>query len=286
MRRLIKIVEAIEESSENPWVFHNTTQQALAQIRTEGMTNGSFAIRPIRFGGDVWLAVRRSDLPKPVQEHDYGGAWTYEPSWEPTTDSSTWQVIPADRIYLATARGRIIGPINERSPITEGRDAPLYHHMRYEKAIAVFASDTMPGRWMHNVPGMKAFFGNSFTRNPRLAYPADVILTIDQRRLSQAHRIIPLDGEYVHSYTQKGYREFGSIKDRHDNRWGRGQTHLMSEEFVVGDIENLHRYVTDIHVTGGMVDSAAASMLLRKAREYEARYGVPVHHDADLFTAD
>ena len=60
------------------YVFHNTRSEFLPAIRREGLTAGTFSDRPVAFGGDVWLAVRVSDLP-PLASHSYGGRIAYEP---------------------------------------------------------------------------------------------------------------------------------------------------------------------------------------------------------------
>jgi hypothetical protein len=141
----------------------------------------------------------------------------------------------------------------------EGRDASLYHTMNYDKAMDVFENDMMPARWEHKIPGGDIVKGNSFTRNKNLRHADTVWLIINQNAITN-NKIIPLDGEYVwaHSFDRKlPYNRQDRL--RHQDPWGdrevwnsitkkneiqRGQP--LSEEFVVGDIKNLHRIITKI----------------------------------------
>jgi hypothetical protein len=82
------------------WVFHNTKSAYLDEIRQEGLVSGSFAEKPIDFGGDVWLAIKLSDLPGQVGAHEYGGSIAFE--W----NSKNGPISP-NKLYLATKRGAV-----------------------------------------------------------------------------------------------------------------------------------------------------------------------------------
>ncbi len=112
-------------------VYHNTKSQYLDDIKREGLDAGSFASRPIDFGGDVWLAVSKADLPN-YQEHQYGAATALEPAWEYTKYPAVYDDVqkkevedlsadgelarhnvPADKIFVVTKRGRVIAKLSD-----------------------------------------------------------------------------------------------------------------------------------------------------------------------------
>jgi len=135
--------------------------------------------------------------------------------------------------------------------LNEGRDAPLYHGMTPAKARSVFTRDTLPASWTHNIPGLGKVQGNSFSRNKLLKY-GYVVITVNQTKLAQTYKIIPLDGEYVHSARHDGVPStLPYARDRNAiNMFGDKKlpAQLLSEEFVVGDISNLHKYILSISV--------------------------------------
>ncbi len=138
------------------------------------------------------------------------------------------------------------------SEITEGRSAPLYHYMELTKAIDVFDHDVMEARWAHVIPQIGRVVGNSFSRNAFLHFPRPIRLVVSQARLAQTNRIIPLDGERIFYHTGEG--QYGAnvaarklqpskISDRTSNKF---HLNTWAEEFVVGDIKSLHRYIEQI----------------------------------------
>lgn len=144
--------------------------------------------------------------------------------------------------------------------LIEGRDAVLYHTMDQYKARNVFSDDIMPARFEHNIPGYGKIKGNSFTRNVKLIWNGCIRLTIDQNKLSRRYKIIPLDGEHAFRFSmnseEKEYWE--RIKDKmRDRLLHRGSPNNteeltygiepLSEEFVIGDIKNLHQYIIRIY---------------------------------------
>ncbi|MDQ3920211.1 MAG: 2'-5' RNA ligase family protein, partial [Acidobacteriota bacterium] len=112
------------------FVYHNTSREAVDAIEREGMDQGSFSDRPIKFGGDSWIAVRRGDLPDP-QEHTYGNAKAIEPSYEfknydnpddPSAYSLGRHTIPADKFYLVDKKGRVIRQLGRQSKAEQGSE--------------------------------------------------------------------------------------------------------------------------------------------------------------------
>jgi len=153
---------------------------------------------------------------------------------------------------------RILEILTE-SILDEERGGYLYHGMNEAKALAVFSNDSIPANWQSNLPGIGRVDGNSFSRNK--LYGIEwlhggylVRLVLDQARLAQTHKMLPVNAERVHRLSTTNYtrRELGNpeyditdmprtANDRHKSDSAR-----MDEEFVVGDINNLHRYVVSI----------------------------------------
>ena len=103
------------------YVFHNTKREFLPQIEKEGLIAGSFATKPIDFGGDVWIAVRKSDLPLnfdnlALHEHQYGDVVAIEPTWEYGLDSENnvlSRVVAPEKLILVNQKGKFIRRLRE-----------------------------------------------------------------------------------------------------------------------------------------------------------------------------
>jgi len=160
--------------------------------------------------------------------------------------------------------------------LRESRMAPLYHHMEDDKAIDVFEFDTMPARWDHTIPGIGQVAGNSFSRNKRFNMGRPVRITIDQQRLSNHHRIIPLDGELVFRLAHDQW----PARDRGPRNSERGD-HL-AEEFVIGDIRSLHRYVLLVELRRATAMTDAESWdLYTSARKFTKNWRIPLRVDPE-----
>lgn len=201
----------------------------------------------------------------------------------------------------------------------------LYHGMDYGKALDVFYLDAMPAKFAHKFPifGKEKDFdyyknpkrwennvyGNSFTRNKRLAWDY-VQITVDRNILAQTNKIVPLDGELMNDYKNamafhkdtpnrfKANVPDGWKIDRQGNRsvtsyrkfdYDRGMNRdQLSEEFVIGDIKNIHRCIVKIEViepkwTNAMkgrddnpLNQEKLSRLIRTINAYGQRYQIPV----------
>lgn len=147
--------------------------------------------------------------------------------------------------------------LNEQNQINEGiNDNLLYSWISNEKIINIVESDKMYGNFKHTIKG-KDFYGNSFSRNKNLIIAQyRVRICVDKSLLSMNYRIIPLDGEIIHrridfndKYKYNKYRDrnpkkthvFGDQKISNDFDKQR-----FDEEFVLGDIKNISRYITEI----------------------------------------
>lgn len=134
--------------------------------------------------------------------------------------------------------------LNFKEYLSEGRDSPLYHatsignfeNMMYEKIITA--------ETMHKIDG-KNTKGVSLTRSFKYAIAfsggyktgSDVIIEFDQRRLSQRHRIIPVNYDYLQD-KKNPTRYMGKVGITGESEY---------EEFVVGSIRNPNLYITKIH---------------------------------------
>lgn len=125
--------------------------------------------------------------------------------------------------------------------LTEAREAPLYHWMESRKAMNVFQHDAIPVKWQHDIPGMGQVQGISMSRNKRFTFGrrAAVRLTIDQDALASRHKIIPLDGEAA-------WRRREELPPTTFDRGNPNEDWKFAEEFVVTNIRQLHRYVSEI----------------------------------------
>lgn len=158
--------------------------------------------------------------------------------------------------------------------IVEGRDAPLYHFVTVQKLENVLASNMIPAAWTHNL----GFFtqkcsgdqkkikpwirgnevkGNSFTRNPRMYNMGARIfrLTVDQRLLAQTHKIFTISADFAaNSYYHPREIVNNMHFDRVNYMLGRNPENYIffssqwAEEFVVGDIKPLHKYLLEIRL--------------------------------------
>lgn len=162
-----------------------------------------------------------------------------------------------------------------REILTEGRDAPLYHWMKIGKALDVFKNDNLKASWTHNIPGLGKFIGTSLTRNKRLIWPAEVRLTFDQSKLAHTNRIIPLDGEFVLNNTNPDYRPGMEVRDRVYNK-AEAERYLINEEFVVGDVHPLHKYITHILMMGETdVNDHFFPGSTDITQQYAIKFGIP-----------
>ncbi len=173
--------------------------------------------------------------------------------------------------------------------ISEARDYPLYHFMDITKAIHVFETDTMEARWQHEIPGIGKVMGNSFSRNKFLNIFRPIRITIDQAKLATRHRIIPLDGERIYQHTQRYmYDDKSNALNRSgdrtiNNRRNDKNAYTLQEEFVIGDISNLHKYVTKIDLarTGGL-NNYQMKEAISISQDFADKFNIPIELSQSL----
>ena len=127
-------------------------------------------------------------------------------------------------------------PISEQR-LDEGRDAPLYHMMDARKAESIFRNDTMYATTQHKLPSHGYIFGSSFTRwakrwntvSGNKAY-GSVWIEVDQTKLTQRHKMIPVDGEWALGF-KHGYPE--QYKDRGSEEFAKNLLSVISTIFII-----------------------------------------------------
>ena len=155
--------------------------------------------------------------------------------------------------------------------LLEGRDAPLYHWMDANKARRVFLTDTVRAMFAHKIVGQR---GVSLSRNKRYVHHngTAVCLVLDQAKLTQTHRIVPLDSEHAIAIDNDEAGEPGGLlpaADRH--QWSASAGEETAEEYVVGSIRSLHRYLTAI-----LVKDHNDANFIRPMLVYAKRFNTPV----------
>lgn len=180
--------------------------------------------------------------------------------------------------------------------LLESRSAPLYHHASYEKTMDVLANNAMPARWEHEVPHVGFVKGNSMTRNNKadLFSGRPVRFVFDQQRLAQRHKILPLDGEVVYRFTDALGKLDGSVDKRPHNvrlksrrnytdRFINKDGYQLAEEFVVGDIDHLNRFIIRIEIkSSAHLSLYKTEELINEAIRYGEKYDIPVLIDPKL----
>lgn len=125
--------------------------------------------------------------------------------------------------------------------LVEGRDAPLFHATGPLAALSIVRDnqirardETIEGREVVGVSLTRSFrFAQTFRRRDSI-----IVFQLDQRRLAQNYRFIPRD-------------YFGAMKQADPDSFAfYGKfAHDEFEEFLIGSITKLDRYLTAIHMT-------------------------------------
>ena len=155
--------------------------------------------------------------------------------------------------------------------IIEGRDAPLYHWVDDKKLFAILRRNEMGAYWEHTIPwhANRYVEGNSMSRNAKLVWGGGVVrLTFDQRLLAMTHKIIPLDAERTFHQHAQGMDDF--TPDRDKEPAGMDASSVLAEEFVIGDIKPLNKYLLEIEYGGS--DPQIKGVI----RTYAHEYGIKV----------
>jgi hypothetical protein len=164
--------------------------------------------------------------------------------------------------------------------LNEGvNDNLLYTWISKYKIINLIENDIMFGEFKHVING-KDFYGNSFSRNKKLIIPHYYIrITVDKNLLSKNYRILPLDAEIIHRKIniddESKYTKFRDRNPKKTNFFGDQpinkdfDKHRFDEEFVIGDIGNMSRYIKEIEIVKpNWIAEIIDDDLLEKLKEY------------------
>ena len=138
--------------------------------------------------------------------------------------------------------------------INEGRDAPLYHGCSFFAATSIIQHDEIWAGTQHSSDKLymdgedEEIFGVSLSRSKSLsANFGPVVFEIDQRRLAQTRKIVPLD------YWSASNPRKPSLRGHNPHPGG---DRYEFEEFCLGHIQPLSRYLLAIHMTPSGVKQA------------------------------
>ncbi len=98
------------DSLPDHFVYHNTRADALKDIEANGLTAGAFSDKPIKFSGDKYIAVDKSDLPD-VQSHQYGDTISHETNFVTGYDKNGFPIessLSPDKIYEVNSKGKVL----------------------------------------------------------------------------------------------------------------------------------------------------------------------------------
>jgi hypothetical protein len=132
----------------------------------------------------------------------------------------------------------------------------IYHWISNKKVDDIVEEDKLFGDFIHIIKGVE-IKGNSFSRNKNLKINYSTIrLTVDKDMLKNNHKIIPLDAEIIHRKIDPSdkyrYERFRDRNPKKTNVFGdqpirrNFDEDRFDEEFVVGNINNVSRYITQI----------------------------------------
>lgn len=183
----------------------------------------------------------------------------------------SWVIFEPNQVKSA-----ITGQIREWIDTTmlgESRRAALYHWMEGIKIENVLGSDMLQGRVIHPVPGMGDIKGVSLSRNKLFTFGdrGEVRLTMDQEKLATRFKLLPLDGEAA-------FRRHNELEPTVTDRGNTDrEAWKFAEEFLVGDIPELHRYVTHIFIKQRSQVVPVKQYIA--CAEYSKRWSIPLITD-------
>ena len=164
--------------------------------------------------------------------------------------------------------------------LSEGATGTLYHVMEMNKADDVFINDAMPARWMHEIDGREVT-GNSFSRNPHFWFDGDRVIriSIDLAKLRTHNKVLSVDAERAHALTYHKNNYFDPPTDRDMNAMNK--TSQFREQFVVGNINNIHRMIEKIEIRKPK-STAGFIPFVKEVEEYAKKYNIPLVIDPSV----
>jgi hypothetical protein len=150
-----------------------------------------------------------------------------------------------------------------------GSRAPLYIFLHPHRWNDVFLHDKLTPQ-----PKGTRYMGKSYnvsflTRNPNLDW-GTIGLELDADKLRQRHKLIPSGAEYnISNHDVLKFNILGGVKDG----W--------REEWVVGPVPNLHKYINKIFIPNARDvyqarQRSAPKFDLNVIEEYSEKYNIPI----------
>lgn len=135
--------------------------------------------------------------------------------------------------------------ISFKEYLVEAKRNSLYHGRSLKTAMIILKNNMLEGRTILDHPGMfkEHKMGISLSRDPNVAKKfGDVVFELDRNKLSHNYKLIPINwGDSTLSPHKSA-----SSRQRVIN--GKKEWFTESEEFVIGSIRNLDKYLTCIWV--------------------------------------
>jgi hypothetical protein len=148
--------------------------------------------------------------------------------------------------------------LNFKQFLEEGRDAPLYHATYTEAAAKILKDGVLMGVTKHKLPNATVA-GVSLSRDLKTAtnlayhefnHNTVVVFELDQRKLAQRHKIKPLNFYMTNFWKQE--ERAGQPARYQNSNFFFGKRNNEYEEFVLGDIKNVDKYIKKIHSTSNL----------------------------------
>jgi hypothetical protein len=141
--------------------------------------------------------------------------------------------------------------------LEEGRAGPLYHATNVDRASFIVGDNKIMAKTIHKLkPDYRTINGVSLTRDYKFAihfgfhemrYFTLVIFELDQAKLSQKFKIMPINYYNTTFPIEQGFRPYKGAR-RSQGRHLLGDENNESEEFVLGNIKDVSKYIVKIHV--------------------------------------
>ena len=186
----------------------------------------------------------------------------------------------------------------------------LYHHFDARKGISFWREDNILAKWTHDIhmthvnalktkaTGMgygvtkNRVDGTSLTRNIHLTYndhEKKWILELDRKKLRDNNKLHVIDadvvaGQYSPHLPKEKLSPTDTARGRNQEYWtkGGGMADDFAEEFLEGDLPNLHRYLRAIWIKGPLASPDIAFSRERifydMLAKYVIDYNIPVKY--------
>lgn len=150
------------------------------------------------------------------------------------------ETVWAERLMLLT-------DLFEHALLDEGRDSPIYHGTNWWSALEIIKRDIIQAKTIHvpkiNNTYQRTVSGVSFSRDIRVSQTfGPVVFVFDQAKMVRNHKLVPIDFWGYSSETKNGKR-------RRDH-------YAEAEEFLIGPLKNMSRYLIEIQARWKDVDRA------------------------------